>query len=72
MRRAGLIKEAERWGRWGAEGTENQVLSVFVWEMWDHGNSGVVAATGVIMITALLIVTFGFRALSFGRVASGP
>ena len=54
------------------EGTENQVLSVFVWEMWDHGNSGVVAATGVIMITALLIVTFGFRALSFGRVASGP
>ena len=70
MRRAGLIKETERWGHWGAEGTENQVLSVVVWEMWDHGNSGGVAATGVMMITALLIVTLGLRALSFGRVAT--
>jgi ABC-type Fe3+ transport system permease subunit len=53
------------------EGVENQVLSVFVWEMWDHGNSGAVAATGVIMITVLLIVTLGFRALGSGRVAAG-
>jgi iron(III) transport system permease protein len=49
------------------EGTENQVLSVFVWEMWNHGNSGAVAATGVIMSVVLLITTLGFRALSFGR-----
>ena len=43
---------------------------MFVWEMWNHGNSGGVAATGVIMITALLIVTLGLRALSFGRAAA--
>ena len=53
------------------EGAENQVLSVFVWEMWDHGNSGPVAATGVLMIIVLLIVTLGFRTLSFGRTATG-
>jgi iron(III) transport system permease protein len=53
------------------EGAENQVLSVFIWEMWDHGNSGAVAATGVLTIIALLIVTFAFRALSFGRAAAG-
>ena len=52
------------------EGAENQVLSVFIWEMWDHGNSGTVAATGVLMIAVLLIVTFAFRALSFGRAAA--
>jgi hypothetical protein len=40
--------------------------------MWDHGNSGAAAATGVLMIAASLIVTLGFRALSFGRVAGGP
>jgi iron(III) transport system permease protein len=53
------------------EGAENQVLSVFVWEMWDHGNSGAVAATGVMMIAVLLIATLGFRALSLGRAAAG-
>ena len=51
------------------EGTENQVLAVFIWEMWDHGNSGVVGAIGAIMIIALLIVTLGLRALGFGRAA---
>jgi iron(III) transport system permease protein len=52
------------------EGAENQVLSVFIWETWDHGSSGVVGAIGVILILVLLIVTVGLRALGFGRSAA--
>jgi iron(III) transport system permease protein len=51
------------------EGTENQVLSVFIWQLWDHGSSGVVGALGVILIIVLLIITLGLRALGFGRGA---
>lgn len=51
------------------EGTENQVLSVFIWEMWDHGSSGAVGAIGVLLIIILLIITLGLRALGFGRGA---
>jgi iron(III) transport system permease protein len=51
------------------EGTENQVLSVFIWQLWDHGSSGVVGALGVLLIMVLLIITLGLRALGFGRGA---
>ena len=51
------------------EGTDNQVLAVYIWEMWDHGSTGVVGAIGVLLIAALLIITLGLRMLGFGRGA---
>ena len=53
------------------EGADNQVLSVYIWEMWDRGGTGVVGAIGVLLILVLLIVTLGLRAFGFGRGASG-
>jgi iron(III) transport system permease protein len=53
------------------EGGENQVLAVLIWELWDHGGTGVVGAIGVLLIVALLMITLGLRALGFGRGATG-
>jgi iron(III) transport system permease protein len=52
------------------EGSDNQVLAVLIWELWDHGGTGVVGAIGVLMIAALLLITLGLRVIGFGRGAS--
>jgi iron(III) transport system permease protein len=49
------------------EGSENEVLSVFVWRLWNEGQIGAVGAIGSIMIVVLLFVTSGLRFLGFRR-----
>jgi len=50
-----------------AEGAQNQVLSILIWNMWDWGHIGGVAAIGTIMIIALMFLTIGVRMLGFHR-----
>ena len=52
------------------EGSENQVLSILIWNMWDEGNIEAVGAIGSLLIVGLLIVTLGLRAMGFGRGAA--
>jgi len=52
------------------EGSDNQVLAMLIWELWDHGGTGVVGAIGVLMNAALLLITFGLRDIGFGRGTS--
>ncbi|HUD00064.1 MAG TPA: iron ABC transporter permease [Candidatus Polarisedimenticolaceae bacterium] len=49
------------------EGSENQVLAVLIWNMWDEGNIEGVGAIGTLMIVFLLLVTLGLRMAGFGR-----
>ena len=52
------------------EGPENQVLSVLVWTLWDHGGTEIVGAIGTLMVLALLIITLLLRLVGFSRKAS--
>jgi iron(III) transport system permease protein len=52
------------------EGSEHQVLSVLIWNMWDEGNVEGVGAIGTLMIAFLLIVTLGLRLASSKRGAA--
>jgi iron(III) transport system permease protein len=52
------------------EGSENQVLSILIWNMWDEGNIEAVGAIGTMLIIGLLIITLGLRAMGFGRGAA--
>ncbi|HET7394005.1 MAG TPA: ABC transporter permease subunit, partial [Candidatus Binatia bacterium] len=49
------------------EGSENQVLAILIWNMWDEGNIEGVGAIGTLMIIFLLLVTLGLRMAGFGR-----
>jgi iron(III) transport system permease protein len=49
------------------EGSENQVLAILIWNMWDEGNIEGVGAIGTLMIVFLLLVTLGLRIAGFGR-----
>jgi iron(III) transport system permease protein len=49
------------------EGSENQVLAILIWNMWDEGNIEGVGAIGTLMIVFLLLVTLGLRMAGFGR-----
>jgi iron(III) transport system permease protein len=49
------------------EGSENEVLSVLVWRLWNEGQIGAVGAIGSIMIVVLLLVTSVLRFLGFRR-----
>ncbi len=51
------------------EGPENQVLAVLIWNMWDEGYIGAVAAVGTILITVLLLLTLAVRLVGFRRHA---
>jgi len=50
------------------EGAENQVLSVFIWMMWDDGQMGAVSGVGVLTILFLFLVALGMRRLGFREV----
>lgn len=52
------------------EGSENQVLAILIWNMWDEGNIEAVGAIGTLLIVGLLLVTLGLRAMGFGRGAA--
>jgi iron(III) transport system permease protein len=49
------------------EGPKNQVLAVLIWNMWDEGYIGSVAAIGTILITVLLLLTLVVRFIGFRR-----
>ena len=49
------------------EGANNQVLAVLIWNLWNEGDAGTVAALGAILIVGLLLVTLGLRLIGFGR-----
>jgi iron(III) transport system permease protein len=51
------------------EGTNNEVLSVFVWRLWNEGEIGSVGAIGSIMIVGLLLITSALRVIGFRRGA---
>jgi iron(III) transport system permease protein len=50
------------------EGAENQVLSVFIWMMWDDGQMGAVSGLGVITILFLFVVAVVIRRMGFREV----
>lgn len=50
------------------EGAENQVLSVFIWMMWDDGQMGAVSGLGVITILFLFVVAVILRRMGFRQV----
>lgn len=52
------------------EGSENQVLAILIWNMWDEGNIEAVGAIGTLLIVGLLILTLGLRLMGFGRGAA--
>lgn len=52
------------------EGSENQVLAILIWNMWDEGNIEAVGAIGTLLIIGLLIFTLGLRLMGFGRGAA--
>ena len=49
------------------QGSENQVLAILMWNMWDAGYVGSLAAIGTLLILGLFMLTLGVRALGFGR-----
>jgi iron(III) transport system permease protein len=51
------------------EGGNNEVLSVFVWRLWNEGQIGTVGAVGSIMIAGLLLITSALRVIGFRRAA---
>jgi iron(III) transport system permease protein len=51
------------------DGSENEVLAVVIWNMWDEGYTEAVGAIGTMLMLALLLVTIGVRMLGFGRGA---
>ena len=52
------------------EGSNNEVLSVFVWRLWNEGQMGAAGAIGSIMIVGLMFITWGLRSLGFRRGAT--
>jgi iron(III) transport system permease protein len=52
------------------QGSENAVLAVAIWRMWDDGEIGMVGAVGVLLIATLLLITLILRYLAFGRGAA--
>lgn len=52
------------------EGSNNEVLSVYVWRLWNEGQIGAVGAIGSVMIIGLLLITSALRAFGFRRGAA--
>ena len=53
-----------------ADGSENEVLAVVIWNMWDQGYVEAVGAFGTILILVMLAFTMGLRIFGFGRGVS--
>ena len=51
------------------EGSENQVLAVMIWNMWDEGYVTTVGAIGTMLMIFLLLLTLALRVFGFGRGA---
>jgi len=49
--------------------TENQVLAILIWNMWDEGYVGAVAAVGTLLMILLLLLTVVVRLAGFRRHA---
>jgi iron(III) transport system permease protein len=52
-----------------SEGPKNRVLAILIWNMWDWGYMGAVAALGTILIIVLLVLTVVVRLVGFRRHA---
>lgn len=52
------------------EGSENEVLAVLVWRLWNQGDIGVVGAIGTLLIVAMMLITCLLRAFGFRRGAA--
>jgi iron(III) transport system permease protein len=50
-----------------ADGPDNQVLAVLIWNLWSHGGIQTVGAIGTLMIAALLLIALALRLVGFGR-----
>jgi iron(III) transport system permease protein len=50
-----------------ADGSENEVLAVTIWNMWDQGYVEAVGAMGTLLVLVMLVFTIGIRMLGFGR-----
>ncbi len=48
-------------------GSENQVLAVLLWRMWDDGYMGGVSALGLMIILFMIVVAIVVRRLGFHR-----
>jgi iron(III) transport system permease protein len=53
-----------------AEGRNNMVLSILIWQMWDSGAIGGVAAIGTLLILTLMALTVVIRFAAFRRQTS--
>jgi len=51
------------------EGPSNQVLAILIWNMWDEGYVGAVAAIGNLLMISLLLLTVLVRVAGFRRHA---
>ncbi|HLC27691.1 MAG TPA: iron ABC transporter permease [bacterium] len=49
------------------QGSENQVLSILIWNMWDEGYVGAVGAIGSMLMLALLVLTVISRRVGFRK-----
>jgi ABC-type Fe3+ transport system permease subunit len=49
------------------DGPSNEVLAVTIWYLWDEGRVEAVAAIGVLLMTALFLLTVALRMVGFGR-----
>jgi iron(III) transport system permease protein len=47
------------------EGTQNQVLAILIWNMWDDGYAPAVAAIGTLLMATLLFFTLIVRYIGF-------
>jgi len=52
------------------EGPKNQVLAILIWNMWDEGYVGAVAAVGTLLMIILLLLTVVVRFAGFRRHAA--
>jgi iron(III) transport system permease protein len=52
------------------EGSRNQVLAVLIWNMWDWGRIGEVAAIGSLLILVLATITLVVRFVGFRKLAA--
>ncbi len=52
------------------EGSDNQVLAILIWNMWDGGEIEAVGAIGSLLIVGLLVITLVLRRMGFGRGAT--
>jgi iron(III) transport system permease protein len=49
------------------QGPNHQVLSILLWNMWDDGYVGAVAAIGCLFMLSLLLLALIARRVGFGR-----